>query len=232
MSARASLNNPECRQALAGEYVLGALHGAARRRFERLLADSPDLQRYVAEWEETLAPLTEEVGPVAPPRAVWRALKAETAPRRTCWWDSLAFWRPFGMVAAALLVVVGLFFGMAPRQAGPGDYLFVVRGDAGQVRWVVTASAEARRLNIRPVEPPGLGPDRRCRLWWYPEEGPPRALAVLPEGKESIQVRLPAGTGERLWRDEMAVTIDPADRPPAAGPSAEEVFRGRWAPMT
>ena len=51
------MNNPECRQALAGEYVLGSLQGAARRRFERLLVDSPDLQRYVADLEVTLAPL-------------------------------------------------------------------------------------------------------------------------------------------------------------------------------
>ena len=232
MSERPSLNNPGCRRALAGEYVLGTLQGAARRRFERLLAQSADLQLYVSEWEAALAPLAEEIEPVKPPKAVWQALEAQTGPARSRWWDSLAFWRSFGVVAAGLLVAVTLFFAMAPPRAPAGDYVFVIPGQAGQVRWVVTASAGARRLDIHPVEPPGLGPERLCRLWWYPDRGAPRSLAVLPEGTESVQVRLPKGVGERLWRDEMAVTIEPASRPVARGPAGEEVFRGRWAPMT
>lgn len=226
------MNDPDCRRALAGEYVLGTLHGAARCRFERLLLQSPDLQSHVADWEGALAPLAEELAPVEPPAAVWRAVEAQVGPARSRWWDSLAFWRPFGMVAAALLVAVGLVVTMTPAP-GPGDdYVFVVPGEAGQVRWVVTAQVEARRLRIRPVEPPGLGPDRLCRLWWHPGRGEPRPLAVLPEGTESVQVRLPQGVRERLWGDELAVTIEPADRPAAAGPAGEEVFRGRWAPMT
>ena len=231
MSQRPNLNNPDCRDALAGEYVLGTLHGAARRRFERLLVHSPDLQWRVAEWERTLAPLAEEVEPVTPPRAVWKRVRAEVGSGSGRWWDSLAFWRPAGMVLAAALVAVVVYFGAFPR-GGPADYVFVVQGDRGQVQWVVSASAAGSRLQIRPVEPPGVGPERLCRLWWYPDQGTPRALAVLPEGNEAVEVRLPPEVRERIWRDEMAVTVAPADRKPEAGPVGEEVYRGRWAPMT
>lgn len=232
MASKMRINDPGCREALAGEYVLGTLQGAARRRFERLLRECPDLRYHVVQWEKLWAPMAEVLDPVAPPKRVWRAVESTIAPNRPRWWDSVVFWRPFGAVAAALLVAVTLLFGTASREGAPGDYVFVVQGDAGHARWVVTASAGARHLNIRPVEPPGLGPDQQCRLWWHPGDGGPRMLAVLPEGEESIRVRLPPEVRDRWWRDEMAVTISPADRAPAAGPSGEEVFRGRWAPLT
>lgn len=231
MSGRAHLNNPDCRKALAGEYVLGTLHGAARRRFERLLAVSPDLQWRVGEWERFLAPLAEETEPVEPPVSVWQAIEARIGTGRSRWWDRLAFWRPVGIALATALVAVVVYLGWVP-QGGPADYVFVIQGEQGRVQWVVTASAASSRLNIRPVEPPGVGPDRLCRLWWYPEQGAPRALAVLPEGGNGVEVRLPPEVRGRIWRDEMAVTVAPADREPTTGPVGDEVYRGRWAPIT
>ncbi|HKJ76435.1 MAG TPA: anti-sigma factor [Gammaproteobacteria bacterium] len=232
MTTKPRINDPTCRKALAGEYVLGTLQGRARRRFGRLLSHSPDLQLYVAQWQRALAPLAGELEPVRPPRRVWRNIESQIRRPRSNWWDSLPFWRSFGAAAAALLVVLTLVPGTDWRATAPADYVFVVQGDRGQVQWVMTASAGSPRLYIRPVQPPGVGPERLCRLWWYPKDGAPRALAVLPEGGEGVQVHLPEGFRDRIRADEMAVTIAPADRAPGAGPVGEEVFRGRWVPMT
>jgi hypothetical protein len=64
------------RDALAAEYVLGTLAGAARARFERLLARDPDLADHVRAWEQRLGALVAALPPVPPPDRVRRAIEA------------------------------------------------------------------------------------------------------------------------------------------------------------
>ncbi len=48
---------PELRDRLAAEYVLGTLHGGARRRFQRLLQQQPELRDAVEFWQRELMPM-------------------------------------------------------------------------------------------------------------------------------------------------------------------------------
>jgi len=50
-------NRPELRDALASEYVLGTLHGRARRRFQQLMKDDPRLQADGSGWVACHFPL-------------------------------------------------------------------------------------------------------------------------------------------------------------------------------
>lgn len=59
---------------LSAQYVLGTLQGPARRRFERLLPQRPDIAEHVADWEERLHRLAQALPPVAPTPEVWDAL--------------------------------------------------------------------------------------------------------------------------------------------------------------
>lgn len=109
----------ELRQQLAGEYVLGTLAGAARRRFRRWLASDAVLQAEVAEWERRLSPL-HRIPPVLPPAAVWAAIERQlpacgvgeaavpaapaTARRRRL---SERSWRLWAMAASVLVAVLG-----------------------------------------------------------------------------------------------------------------------------
>ena len=49
--------DPELRERLAAEYVLGTLPSRSRRRFERLMTEDPALARVVAVWADRLAPI-------------------------------------------------------------------------------------------------------------------------------------------------------------------------------
>ena len=42
-----SMRDPRVRETLAGEYVLGTLHGPARQRFERWFKEDAQLRRLV-----------------------------------------------------------------------------------------------------------------------------------------------------------------------------------------
>lgn len=70
--------HPELIDELAAHYVLGTLRGRARRRFERLLAASPQALRQVGVWEARLAPVALGLDPIAPPPSLRAALVAET----------------------------------------------------------------------------------------------------------------------------------------------------------
>ena len=47
---------PERRRALAADYAIGLMQGAARRRFEMLLLDDAALREELAQWQGSLAP--------------------------------------------------------------------------------------------------------------------------------------------------------------------------------
>jgi anti-sigma factor ChrR (cupin superfamily) len=66
----------------AGEYVLGTLDAAQRRRFEQRLEKEPELRERVARWQALLGRLDRDE-PAAPPAGLWgrleRALDREAA---------------------------------------------------------------------------------------------------------------------------------------------------------
>lgn len=71
-------DHPELIDRLAAQYVLGALRGPARARFERLIATRPDVRRRVGVWESRFAPIAYGLPAVSPPAALRAALIAET----------------------------------------------------------------------------------------------------------------------------------------------------------
>src|SRR5262249_38221075 len=88
---------------IAAEYVLGVLGAEERREVERRLAQEPALASEVAFWEERLGVLADAVAPVTPPQHTWSQIDAAipAAAPPTSLWQSLAFWRGFGIAAAA-----------------------------------------------------------------------------------------------------------------------------------
>lgn len=60
-------HNPDLLRQLAAEYVIGTLHGAARRRFEEVLADSEEARFQRDFWEQRLAEFGQILSPVSPP---------------------------------------------------------------------------------------------------------------------------------------------------------------------
>ena len=71
---------PELRQRLSSEYVLGTLHGPARKRFKRLLLHDPDLREAVAFWEAELMPMASVLSAPAPRDHVWQAIAERVSP--------------------------------------------------------------------------------------------------------------------------------------------------------
>ena len=69
--------NPQLKDALAAEYVLGTLHGGARRRFQKLMLQYPSLREATWLWEQQLHGLNERLTPVEPDAKVWNSIKEQ-----------------------------------------------------------------------------------------------------------------------------------------------------------
>ena len=107
---------------IAAEYVLGVLSAQERREVARRLAQEPALAAEVAFWEERLAGLADTIAPVPPPPATWSRIEAAIgapASGSSSIWQSLTFWRGFGLASATLAaasIAMLAYIGLIPSH--------------------------------------------------------------------------------------------------------------------
>ena len=218
------ISNPELRELLAAEYMLGTLDGAARKRFERMLEQDPDLQRRVTAWQERLWPLGAALPEQAPPAAVWRGIDVATRKQQHA---RPQLWQMLAIAASLLAVVLGASLWhenallLQPVQVA-------LLGNGNAPAWVLTLHGQ-HALDIRAERPPGLPPGHAYQLWMLPGSGrPPQSLGLLPDAPGKIlHVRVPSPLA--LARAQgIAVSLEPAGGSPLPGPSGPVVYSAAW----
>ena len=219
-----NLHHPPLRDALAAEYVLGTLQGAARRRFETLLPAHPALRRAVTGWERRLNQLAVASPSVTLPPEVWHGLEQRLFPveARRSWWNSLALWR--GLALASVLAAV---VALAPQWIAPtpnaGLSFAAIRDRNHDVLWTV-AMSEDGRLHVNSLRAMDVPANQHCLLWMKTDDRPPLMLGELPDQGDartlSLPARMPRPTQGVLW-----VSMQPRsdDAPPA-----QPLYRTRW----
>jgi anti-sigma-K factor RskA len=218
---------------IAAEYVLGVLGAEERREVERRLAQEPALASEVAFWEERLGGLADAVAPVAPPPQTWprieAAIDAPRAARPGSIWHSLAFWRGFGIAAAALaaasiaaLAYIGLVPGSRPAL------MATLAGSSGQPNFVAAVTASGNSLVVVPAAL--LTNDPRAIELWLILPGPdqrPHSLGLVQPG-QPIRLTIPPDLAGRLGPDAMlAVSLEPPGGSPTGQPTGPVIASGK-----
>jgi anti-sigma-K factor RskA len=257
-------NKPELRDRLAAEYVLGTLRGRARLRFEAWMREDAALRRNVAGWEQRLAPMAAGIAAVAPPPRVWQridariaaAAAAAAAPGATPavartpspasraagggFWDNLAFWRGWGLVAtgcaAALIGALALqkpqvvevpVEKLVESTRMQPSYIAILRDQSGKAVFVAYAGRKSDELWVKRIGLEAEPEEHRYELWGlYAKEGAaPRLLGMLPK-EDKATIHLAAVADESL-RDfpALAITLEPA-RGSGGTPSGPVVASG------
>jgi anti-sigma-K factor RskA len=219
--------DPKLRDMLASEYALGTLHGPARRRFERLMAQDAHLRRNVAEWQERLAPMTEAVVPIPPPKRVWRKIESRIRreEEKPGFWGSLNFWRGFGMFAATAAAALLIYIAVAPKVE-PVIYAAVLSDQSKTPFLEVRYSPRTRELAVNVLNPQSLAADRSFELWSLPKGGAPQSLGLVPDsGKAVIKV-----TAERAQglpeAPALAISLEPKGGSTTGTPTGPVLFTG------
>jgi len=223
------------RDALAAEYALGTLQGQARRRFERVLKDDPELRAQVTLWQERLHPLGAAVEPVKPPQRVWKFIEAriQGRARPSGLWHNLPFWRWLSVASAGAVVLLVAYVGVwLPKVEATKEYMVVVMSDQ-QSRPVMTVSwpMKARgstKLRIRVIGHQEMAPDTAWELWMLPGgEHKPRSLGLITT-HETQQVAIPAGLEAAVntaWG--MAMSVEPKGGSPSGLPTGPVLYSGQ-----
>ncbi len=234
-------DDPQLRERLAAEYVLGTLHGRARRRFEALLAADASLRASVVQWENRLHPLSEHLPPQTPPARVWQQIQqrlvTETPPAqhttptatasRNTLWNNLVFWRGFGLAAAGILLGMTIMLMQPALHTAPEERMVVVTNQQAEPLWVISTQPNARKVMIKTMHGPGMGPDKACVLWLIWRDGTIQNMGELPERSGQEIVAMPKGMKRRPDKAEVAISIETAGRK-LDKPQGQIIFKSHW----
>jgi len=232
---------PERLDRLAREYALGTLAGPARRRFERLLRQTPAAMRAVGAWQERLGGLAGAVPAMQPRESVWRRLEerlfvsARVAPRGPLqWlWGVLSVRALGGVLAGVLLCVALLRFqpgliGMEPQlDALPQSYVGLLTDTAGVPTVLASSKRHGRLMTVKLLQPVTIPAGSVAQLWALPKDGSAAFPVGVVPGSGTGTVAL-ADTSEKLFFDvsRLAVSIESAPAKAGDKPSGDFVLSG------
>lgn len=219
------------RELLAGEYVLGLLRGAARRRFERLLIEDARLRAEVTNWEEKFTAWNHPLTPLAPPDSVWQRLEArvkadEKLSRRPARLPSFrALWSAGAVVAAVIILIAGIFLGRSVLAPSPApSYLAIMSTGQGQPRWLITLHPQTRHVEMKALAENTPPPGKSYELWMLPGNGKPIAMGLMNSrgsASETVSAEIVAAiTGAKG----LAISIEPEGGSPSGQPTGPVVY--------
>src|SRR5258706_2081397 len=233
---------PERLDRLAREYALGTLAGPARRRFERLLRQTPAAMRAVGAWQGRLAGLARTVLAMQPGESVWRTLEhrlfipsARAAPRGSLqWlWGVLSVRALGGVLAGVFLCAVLLrlqpgLIGMEPQSdALPQSYVGLLIDAEGKPAVLASSKRHGRLMTVKLLQPVAIPMGSVAQLWALPRDGSAAFPVGVVPGSGTGTVAL-ADTSEKLFFDvsRLAVSIEAAPAKAGDKPSGDFVLSG------
>lgn len=217
--------------ALCGEYLVGTLRGAARRRFQRSLAEEVLVAARLSYWEQRMAFEYPPQIALVPDDATWQRIRRSLdldrhAPR---WHQRLSLWRGWAIASTAAslaLLLVVLLPRLSPPELPVFTPLAVMQGKGPDSQVSVAWSRDRSRLRLRARMPTLSAPDRSFELWLIADaRSAPEPVAVL--GALDGEFALPPGLAARILAGaKFAVSVEPAGGSPKAGPSGPIIALG------
>jgi anti-sigma-K factor RskA len=171
-------DDPNLRERLAAEYVLGTMPHRARLRFEQIMQQDAALMALVGTWAERFSAIERATPAEEPPARVWRAIEARIAapeapgdaPAQSVTgplYAALRFWRGFAIaasaVAAALIAYIAAFL---VRPAPQMPHVIAVLDDrSGAPCWIAAAGPRRGEIAVAELRPLTGGADHSFELW-------------------------------------------------------------------
>ncbi|GAB2903878.1 anti-sigma factor [Paralcaligenes sp. KSB-10] len=219
---------------LAGEYVLGTLRGAARRRFEALMERDPALSAEVRQWQDILTALDAGDAPVDPPARVWRTIQSRLPPQQGLIRDFRHHvpghrrWQLVSFALAASLVAALLWprF-LVPNGADTAPLPVAVlastqEGSAGQV--VASFDARTGQLVLTPLNFTALQAGHSLQLWLIAKDQKPAPLGLIGAQASTVIVLKQS----RLSPDvTLAISLEPTGGSPTGQPTGAVLYAGK-----
>lgn len=217
---------------LAAEYVLGTLHGGARRRFETLLPAHPRLRQARLDWERRLLQLDDAIQPVTPSPRVWAGIEQRLFGETRAmvrWWQKLVLWQGAAGLAAAAALTLGVLLSQ-PAPVQPPIVVVMAAQPAAAApgvqpaSFVASVSGDGRSLVLKPLtESQQVALNKALELWAVPAQGAPRSLGLVSAERATTVLRT------QLLKDTaaFAISVEPPGGSPTGAPTGPIVSVGQ-----
>jgi anti-sigma-K factor RskA len=219
-------DDPELRDKLAAEYVLGTMPIRVRRRFERLLAADPELVRAVEAWTTRFVAIDRGSPAEPPPARVWRAIERRLGPAppplQPGWLGTLAFWRSAALAAAAAAALAILYIAVWAPPART-SIVAILSDEAGMPGWITLGGPGRSDVAIAPITAIAIDPGHSFELWGI-ADGPPQPLGLLaatpgqPLLVDAAALPPPGGV--------LAISLEPQGGSPTGLPTGPVRYKG------
>ncbi|NVZ74685.1 anti-sigma factor, partial [Pseudomonas gingeri] len=181
-----------------------------------------------AEWQETLATLTESVPPQPVPDRVWQAIVARIDPQQLHIPARRPFWNWLRATAAICSLVVIVALGVLYRHDPISASATLL---SGTQQPALRIEAHAGYLQVEPLTLAAVDANRSLELWAIPLDGKPVSLGLVPrEGKGRLELseahKTLLGTSVVL-----AVSLEPQGGSPTGQPSGPVLYSGPLAAL-
>ena len=219
---------PALRRALAADYAIGLMPAPARRRFEQLLLDDAALRAELAQWQESLASLTEALPEHPVPDRVWQGITARIEPQVLHVPEKRSFWNWLRVTAALCSIVVLVFLGSLYNRDDARYRATLLTADAQPA---LKVEAHADYLQVEPLTLAAVDADRSLELWAIPADGKPISLGVIPaggKGKVELNEAQKALIGKPIA---LAVSLEPKGGSPTGQPTGPVLYQGALAAL-
>lgn len=218
-------------EALAAELTLGLLTGEERARALRLSLSDPAFAAALDAWRARLDPMYAEFEELPAPD-LWPAIERRLD-RTGGTVRELRAWRWTALGSGALAASFAAAFLFArPEPAtvvrevvrAPAQVAVAQLGGKGGALLAANYAPGEGDLRVRTIALPAS--DLAPELWVIPADGVPRSLGLL-EGQGVTKVAVPARLRALLVDGAtLAVTMEPIDGAPHAGPSSAPIATG------
>jgi anti-sigma-K factor RskA len=214
-------SDPRLQNLLAGEYVLGLMRGAARRRCERLMMENANLAAEVNAWEGRFAAWALKLKPLEPPAYLeWRLLgrvRKDSQPRGERLRNT--FWRTWAVAATVVLALVVVTQKVTPpAEVKPAE--FALMSDAkGTPLWLISVHPEANRVDMKVVTPNPLPAGKSYELWMIPDGGKPVPMGLMNETGVASETVPPELLARLAQAKALAISLEPKGGSPTGQPT-------------
>ena len=227
------------RDLLAAEYALGVLEGAALLEARGLLVSDPGFADDVAQWQDRLAPLLDEIADEPPRPEAWELIRSAIAGSASPQDNvvvlkrRLGFWRgasaAASAIAASLLLLVAFDATRPPVAVQAPDepaMAAVLMGNDRQM--LLSASWRPGRDELMVM--PGAGPappGHSHQMWIIPADGKPRSLGLVGAGEAKMMPVAPPMRAHLAEAATLAVSLEPAGGSPTGLPTGPVIASGK-----
>ena len=226
-------DDPNLREMLAAEYVLGTLRGRARRRFVRILSARIDWQQSVDWWTNRINLIGLTVTEVKPSSKVWKAIEARVYGTKIA--SKLSWWRSLAVVSS--LLVVALTFTLSnnllQKPVEPlAAQVALLANEEAKLGWILSYNKNAKgETTLHATALASLAPisEKSYELWILPpDKSAPISLGVLPNTGDS-QIQLQSTLAKLAKEGALAVTLEQLGGSPDGKPKGPVVYQGKLA---